>query len=272
MAAVIVNSRVLRSVSRTAGRVASATRCTEKRKLPFAASRWCTASPQTHGSITASGPTKPIGPLQRTAKPMSPPTTAARATVRRPVTGPVVAERSGRNISAISSVAQVVSAVRIESGVAACDSMPTSRQPTYARAAITPVVGLNQRVPARKSANAVASVASAAGRRAAISDVPKRVKHAAMHQCMSTGLSTASVSLYIGTTQLPVSSMVWAIAANRGSSSSQNGVAAKPTVRQVMEATSTTASGLRMGMRWIPGERDGRCEREHRQRVRAVSR
>ena len=66
-----------------------------------------------------------------------------------------------------------------------------------------------------------------------------------MHQCMSTGLSTASVSLYIGTTQSPVSSIVRAMAANRGSSSSQNGIGAKPTASVTAAATTTTTSGCR---------------------------
>ena len=66
-----------------------------------------------------------------------------------------------------------------------------------------------------------------------------------MHQCMSTGLSTASVSLYIGTTQSPVSSIVRAIAAKRGSSSSQNGIGAKPTASVTTAATTTTTSGCR---------------------------
>jgi len=43
-----------------------------------ASTRRCVASHQVHGSTTASGPTKPIGPLQTTARPSSPPITAAR--------------------------------------------------------------------------------------------------------------------------------------------------------------------------------------------------
>ena len=71
-----------------------------------------------------------------------------------------------------------------------------------------PVAVLKQRVPSRRRARDVNRAASAAGRRAAISFIPKIEKHAAIHQCMSTGLSTASSPLNRGTVQFPVSTMV----------------------------------------------------------------
>ena len=69
-----------------------------------------------------------------------------------------------------------------------------------------------------------------------------------MAQCISTGLSTASSSLNIGTIQSPVSTIVRAMAANRGSSSSQKGVAATPAARRAIEATRTMMSGRRSCM------------------------
>ena len=135
--------------------------------------RACHSMAVTHGRITANGPTKPTGPLQRTARPPRAPTRAALPAESRGIDVPwepaVAARRSG---SGARTDIQVVSAVRIASGVAACDSIPTRRQPIQASAATTPVRTENQAVPARSSASAVASAANAEGIRAGISETP----------------------------------------------------------------------------------------------------
>ena len=138
----------------------------------------CQASAVTHGRITASGPTKPTGPLQRTARPPRAPIRAARPAGSRGgrvFWGPVElepVELGPRRDSAARTVIQVVRAVRIASGVAAWDSIPTRRHPIQASAATTPVRGENQTVPARSRASAVARAARAEGIRAGISETP----------------------------------------------------------------------------------------------------
>ena len=131
VATVIIASREVQIVSQTAGNAAATSFRAGVVVVVAAllASRRCTARHQVHGSTTASGPTKPIGPVQTTARPSNPPTTPARRHESRGR----AAFSSGlpaSTTSAKSTVAQVVRQVRIASGVAACDSMPTRRQPT----------------------------------------------------------------------------------------------------------------------------------------------
>ena len=134
MATVIVPSRIVRIASNTAG--------TAARSKP----RPLSDIHHAHGMTTAKGPTYPTGPLQSTAKPISPPMSAARATVSLGEAAALLAiwlcglvarllavwfaARLGSNTSAARIVLQAVSAVRIASGVAAWASMPTKRQPT----------------------------------------------------------------------------------------------------------------------------------------------
>ena len=127
VAMVTMPSRVVMTARSVAGRASVVRLFSVGHAWPRLCMRSATAIDQAQGSSTASGPTKPIGPLQSTPRPSKPPTMAARDMVIR---SGAVRPGSGMIASATSSVAQVQTAVRIASGVAACDSMPTSRQPT----------------------------------------------------------------------------------------------------------------------------------------------
>ena len=128
IATVSMPRRAVRMVSQAAGTAAASHVFAGWSEVVVASTRRCVANHQVHGSTTASGPTNPIGPLQTTARPSSPPITAARrheSFVRQ-----AAASGPASKASAKSTVAQVVRQVRIASGVAACASMPTRRQPT----------------------------------------------------------------------------------------------------------------------------------------------
>ena len=123
---IIATGRRAESASPTAGRVTRAILIGSSPPVGAARSRRSTASHQAQGASTASGPTNPIGPLQTTARPSARPAASAVA-IRIRVSFPSV---PGLIASATISVAQAVSAVRLASGVAACASIETRRQPT----------------------------------------------------------------------------------------------------------------------------------------------
>jgi len=208
----------------------------------------------------SSGSTTPIGPLASIASPQAAPTPAAPPRVRctgpsRQPTPPAPATRAERMKSHRASVVQNTSGA---SGVAARPPTPVERHVAIARPHHGPTAGRKIAPPMCMVSRQVPTVSNAEASRAPVSLTPAVAKPARCSQFTSTGFSTRSRPLKVGTTQSPVRCIASEQAALRGSSSSQRG--GPPRFgRSTRAAATATASpeDREIGMASGPGRGGG---------------
>ena len=173
----------------------------------------------------SSGTTRPTGPLVITPSPQATPTAAAlRADIRTgPFRQPMPSPSGTLAARTKSHSAKVVQNASGASGVAARPETPVQRQVAITRPDHSPTSG-------RKMAPAISPVSRqdpmvsrADASRAPVSLTPATAKPARWSQLTSTGFSTRSLPLNVGTTQSPEACIASEQAALRGSSSSQRG-------------------------------------------------